>query len=156
MQEEASVEDMVKAYIESWGPGLKAVAIYRDNSSLIPYFVLSCVSFVCSSSCVKLRINVRIANGEAVTTTTINETPSHGGNCGNCTITRKVNPMMTPSTSRTRNCARGLIRCMLRIRTTTPTATASGIKISGTGRGIPIRPFDFWCGADRQPTLKRL
>ena len=32
MPEESSVEDIMKAYIESWKLGLKAVAIYRDNS----------------------------------------------------------------------------------------------------------------------------
>jgi len=30
--EESTVEDIMKAYIESWKVGLKAVAIYRDNS----------------------------------------------------------------------------------------------------------------------------
>jgi ribonucleoside-diphosphate reductase alpha chain len=32
MPEESSIEDIMKAYIESWKLGLKAVAIYRDNS----------------------------------------------------------------------------------------------------------------------------
>jgi ribonucleoside-diphosphate reductase alpha chain len=32
MPEESSVEDVMQAYIESWKLGLKAVAIYRDNS----------------------------------------------------------------------------------------------------------------------------
>jgi ribonucleoside-diphosphate reductase alpha chain len=32
MPEESSVEDITQAYIESWKLGLKAVAIYRDNS----------------------------------------------------------------------------------------------------------------------------
>src|SRR5689334_22601132 len=32
MPEESSVEDIMQAYIESWKLGLKAVAIYRDNS----------------------------------------------------------------------------------------------------------------------------
>jgi ribonucleoside-diphosphate reductase alpha chain len=32
MPEEATVEDIMNAYIESWRLGLKAVAIYRDNS----------------------------------------------------------------------------------------------------------------------------
>src|SRR6516162_7059808 len=32
MPEESSVEDIMNAYIESWRLGLKAVAIYRDNS----------------------------------------------------------------------------------------------------------------------------
>ncbi|HEX2713628.1 MAG TPA: vitamin B12-dependent ribonucleotide reductase, partial [Candidatus Acidoferrales bacterium] len=32
MPEEASVEDIMQAYIESWELGLKAVAVYRDNS----------------------------------------------------------------------------------------------------------------------------
>src|SRR5260370_38298785 len=32
MQEESTVEDISNAYIESWKAGLKAVAIYRDNS----------------------------------------------------------------------------------------------------------------------------
>src|SRR4029077_17460981 len=32
MPEESTVEDIMKAYIESWKVGLKAVAIYRDNS----------------------------------------------------------------------------------------------------------------------------
>ena len=32
MPEESTVEDIVQAYIESWKLGLKAVAIYRDNS----------------------------------------------------------------------------------------------------------------------------
>jgi ribonucleoside-diphosphate reductase alpha chain len=32
MPEESTVEDIMKAYIESWKLGLKAVAIYRDNS----------------------------------------------------------------------------------------------------------------------------
>jgi ribonucleoside-diphosphate reductase alpha chain len=32
MPEESAVEDIMKAYIESWKLGLKAVAIYRDNS----------------------------------------------------------------------------------------------------------------------------
>jgi ribonucleoside-diphosphate reductase alpha chain len=32
MPEESTIEDIMKAYIESWKMGLKAVAIYRDNS----------------------------------------------------------------------------------------------------------------------------
>jgi len=32
MPEESSIEDIMNAYIESWKLGLKAVAIYRDNS----------------------------------------------------------------------------------------------------------------------------
>jgi ribonucleoside-diphosphate reductase alpha chain len=32
MPEESTVEDIMEAYIESWKLGLKAVAIYRDNS----------------------------------------------------------------------------------------------------------------------------
>ena len=32
MPEESTVEDIMEAYIESWKMGLKAVAIYRDNS----------------------------------------------------------------------------------------------------------------------------
>ena len=32
MPEESTVEDIMNAYIESWRQGLKAVAIYRDNS----------------------------------------------------------------------------------------------------------------------------
>ncbi len=32
MPEESTVEDIMQAYIESWALGLKAVAIYRDNS----------------------------------------------------------------------------------------------------------------------------
>ena len=32
MPEECSVDDIMEAYIESWRLGLKAVAIYRDNS----------------------------------------------------------------------------------------------------------------------------
>jgi ribonucleoside-diphosphate reductase alpha chain len=32
MPEESTVEDVMQAYIESWKMGLKAVAIYRDNS----------------------------------------------------------------------------------------------------------------------------
>src|ERR1019366_6063024 len=32
MPEESTVEDIMNAYIESWKKGLKAVAIYRDNS----------------------------------------------------------------------------------------------------------------------------
>src|SRR5947207_3931128 len=32
MPEESSIEDIMNAYIESWKVGLKAVAIYRDNS----------------------------------------------------------------------------------------------------------------------------
>jgi len=32
MPEESTVEDIMKAYIESWKVGLKAVAVYRDNS----------------------------------------------------------------------------------------------------------------------------
>jgi ribonucleoside-diphosphate reductase alpha chain len=32
MPEESSIEDIMRAYIESWKLGLKAVAIYRDNS----------------------------------------------------------------------------------------------------------------------------
>ncbi len=34
MPEECSVEDVMDAYIESWRLGLKAVAIYRDNSKM--------------------------------------------------------------------------------------------------------------------------
>ncbi|HXJ41987.1 MAG TPA: vitamin B12-dependent ribonucleotide reductase [Bryobacteraceae bacterium] len=34
MPEECSVEDIMEAYIESWRMGLKAVAIYRDNSKM--------------------------------------------------------------------------------------------------------------------------
>jgi ribonucleoside-diphosphate reductase alpha chain len=34
MPEESTVEDVMDAYIESWRLGLKAVAIYRDNSKL--------------------------------------------------------------------------------------------------------------------------
>jgi ribonucleoside-diphosphate reductase alpha chain len=34
MPEESTVEDIMQAYIESWKMGLKAVAIYRDNSKL--------------------------------------------------------------------------------------------------------------------------
>jgi ribonucleoside-diphosphate reductase alpha chain len=34
MPEESTVEDIMQAYIESWKLGLKAVAIYRDNSKL--------------------------------------------------------------------------------------------------------------------------
>ena len=32
MPEESTVEDIIEAYTESWKLGLKAVAIYRDNS----------------------------------------------------------------------------------------------------------------------------
>ena len=32
MPEESTVEDMMQAYIDSWKLGIKAVAIYRDNS----------------------------------------------------------------------------------------------------------------------------
>src|SRR4029077_9972356 len=32
MPEESTVEDIMQAYIESWKLGVKAVAIYRDNS----------------------------------------------------------------------------------------------------------------------------
>src|SRR6202008_2444446 len=32
MPEESTIEDIMQAYIESWKLGLKAVAIYRDNS----------------------------------------------------------------------------------------------------------------------------
>jgi ribonucleoside-diphosphate reductase alpha chain len=32
MPEESTIEDIMKAYMESWKMGLKAVAIYRDNS----------------------------------------------------------------------------------------------------------------------------
>jgi ribonucleoside-diphosphate reductase alpha chain len=35
MPEEASVEDIMNAYLESWKLGLKAVAIYRDNSKRV-------------------------------------------------------------------------------------------------------------------------
>ena len=35
MPEECSVEDIMDAYIESWRMGLKAVAIYRDNSKKV-------------------------------------------------------------------------------------------------------------------------
>jgi len=35
MPEESTVEDIVNAYIESWKLGLKAVAIYRDNSKKV-------------------------------------------------------------------------------------------------------------------------
>jgi ribonucleoside-diphosphate reductase alpha chain len=35
MPEESSVEDVMDAYIESWRLGLKAVAIYRDNSKKV-------------------------------------------------------------------------------------------------------------------------
>jgi len=35
MPEECSVEDIMEAYIESWRLGLKAVAIYRDNSKKV-------------------------------------------------------------------------------------------------------------------------
>ena len=35
MPEECSVEDVMEAYIESWRLGLKAVAIYRDNSKMV-------------------------------------------------------------------------------------------------------------------------
>jgi len=35
MPEEATVEDIVEAYTESWKLGLKAVAIYRDNSKKV-------------------------------------------------------------------------------------------------------------------------
>jgi ribonucleoside-diphosphate reductase alpha chain len=35
MPEEVSVEDVMNAYIESWRLGLKAVAIYRDNSKRV-------------------------------------------------------------------------------------------------------------------------
>ncbi len=36
MPEESTVEDIMQAYIESWKLGLKAVAIYRDNSKRSP------------------------------------------------------------------------------------------------------------------------
>src|SRR6201999_1328621 len=32
MPEESTIEDVMQAYIESWKLGVKAVAIYRDNS----------------------------------------------------------------------------------------------------------------------------
>ena len=35
MPEECTVEDIMNAYIESWKLGLKAVAIYRDNSKRV-------------------------------------------------------------------------------------------------------------------------
>jgi ribonucleoside-diphosphate reductase alpha chain len=35
MPEESTVEDIVEAYVESWKLGLKAVAIYRDNSKRV-------------------------------------------------------------------------------------------------------------------------
>ena len=35
MPEECTVEDVMEAYIESWRLGLKAVAIYRDNSKRV-------------------------------------------------------------------------------------------------------------------------
>src|ERR1039458_6396494 len=35
MPEESTVEDIVNAYTESWKLGLKAVAIYRDNSKRV-------------------------------------------------------------------------------------------------------------------------
>src|SRR5262249_17907908 len=35
MPEESTVEDIMDAYIESWRLGLKAVAIYRDNSKKV-------------------------------------------------------------------------------------------------------------------------
>ena len=35
MPEESTVEDIMNAYIESWKLGLKAVAIYRDNSKRV-------------------------------------------------------------------------------------------------------------------------
>src|SRR5262249_39762016 len=35
MPEESTVEDIMDAYIESWRLGLKAVAIYRDNSKRV-------------------------------------------------------------------------------------------------------------------------
>ena len=35
MPEECTVEDIMDAYIESWQLGLKAVAIYRDNSKKV-------------------------------------------------------------------------------------------------------------------------
>ena len=35
MPEEATVEDIMNAYTESWKLGLKAVAIYRDNSKKV-------------------------------------------------------------------------------------------------------------------------
>jgi ribonucleoside-diphosphate reductase alpha chain len=35
MPEECSVEDVMEAYVESWRLGLKAVAIYRDNSKKV-------------------------------------------------------------------------------------------------------------------------
>jgi ribonucleoside-diphosphate reductase alpha chain len=35
MPEECTVEDVMDAYIESWRLGLKAVAIYRDNSKMV-------------------------------------------------------------------------------------------------------------------------
>src|SRR5213075_3535375 len=35
MPEEATVDEIMKAYTESWRMGLKAVAIYRDNSKRV-------------------------------------------------------------------------------------------------------------------------
>ena len=35
MPEDSTVEDVMDAYIESWKLGLKAVAIYRDNSKRV-------------------------------------------------------------------------------------------------------------------------
>ena len=35
MPEEATVEEIMEAYTESWKLGLKAVAIYRDNSKSV-------------------------------------------------------------------------------------------------------------------------
>src|SRR6266704_2780220 len=35
MPEEATVEEIMEAYTESWRLGLKAVAIYRDNSKRV-------------------------------------------------------------------------------------------------------------------------
>src|SRR5262249_16808489 len=35
MPEESTVDDIMNAYIESWRLGLKAVAIYRDNSKRV-------------------------------------------------------------------------------------------------------------------------
>ena len=49
-------------------------------------------------------------------------------------------PMLSPRTSRTRNCDRGFIRRMLRVRRITATAKPSGIKTSGAARGASIWP----------------
>jgi ribonucleoside-diphosphate reductase alpha chain len=35
MPEESTVDDIMNAYLESWRLGLKAVAIYRDNSKRV-------------------------------------------------------------------------------------------------------------------------